>query len=381
MEENRSNFKIPLFDGTNFSHWKYRVGVLLDEKDFKIYIEEELEDIINRLPMNRREEARKREKKCKSILVQTIHDTQLENVKDKATVKEMFYALENMYERKSVSNQLLLRKQILTMKYNENEEMIKHFLNFDTKIRELKSTGTKLEELDVIVHLLITLPKSYDNLVTALETMDQKNLSLEFVKSRLLDEYNKRKGLGGSGGNKVSTDGATAMQANRSNIICYKCGKAGHTKFHCRSKKGKFQSGKPEEKKNQNSNSYQAKQDMYAAKIAEHEYDDDDQQILCAFEEDEDNEENALLNLNDDESFASKGDVLEMEMILDSGATGHMANKEEYFDNLQAIENVNISIAKENEKIVAKKQGNISIKTFHNGDSKSKILQKCKCKM
>lgn len=45
MEQNES-FKIPLFDGTNFSHWKYRVRVLLDENDLKIYIDEPLVDII-----------------------------------------------------------------------------------------------------------------------------------------------------------------------------------------------------------------------------------------------------------------------------------------------------------------------------------------------
>ena len=82
--------------------------------------------------------------------------------------------------------------QLLTMKYNEVDDINDHILEFDTMVRELKATGTKLEELDVVVHLMITLPESYNNLVTALETiMDQKNLTLEFVKNRLMDEYNK----------------------------------------------------------------------------------------------------------------------------------------------------------------------------------------------
>lgn len=78
------------------------------------------------------------------------------------------------------------------MKYNESEDIVDHFLRFDTKIRELKSTGAKMEELDIIIHLLLTLSGSYDNSVTALETMKQDDLSLEFVKTRLMDEFNKR---------------------------------------------------------------------------------------------------------------------------------------------------------------------------------------------
>jgi len=50
-----------------------------------------------------------------------------------------------------------------------------------------------MENLDIVVHLLLTLPKSYNNLVTALETMDEEKLSLEFVKIRSMDEYNKRR--------------------------------------------------------------------------------------------------------------------------------------------------------------------------------------------
>lgn len=134
------------------------------------------------------------EKKCVSILVQTIQDDQLELVKDKKTAKQMFDGLCAIFERKSVAGYLLAKKQLLLMKYQEGDEMIEHFVMFDTKVRELKSKGAKLEELDIIVHLFITLPESYDGLVTALETISQDELTLEFVETRLMDGHNKRCG-------------------------------------------------------------------------------------------------------------------------------------------------------------------------------------------
>lgn len=69
MTETTTVIKIPLFDGTNFSNWKYRVGILLAAN---------------------RDKVKKDEKKCISILVHTMHDSQLEYVKDKTFAKEMF---------------------------------------------------------------------------------------------------------------------------------------------------------------------------------------------------------------------------------------------------------------------------------------------------
>jgi len=80
------------------------------------------------------------------VLVQTIYDSQLENVIEKKTAKEMFDALCSIYERKSIASQLLLRKKLLIMKYNENDDILEHFLHFDKIVRELKSTGAKMEK-------------------------------------------------------------------------------------------------------------------------------------------------------------------------------------------------------------------------------------------
>lgn len=53
-------------------------------------------------------------------------------LKDKKNAKEMLDALESLFVRKTASNQLLLRKQLLTMKYDDAEDVNDHLLNFDT---------------------------------------------------------------------------------------------------------------------------------------------------------------------------------------------------------------------------------------------------------
>lgn len=352
--------KIQQFDGTNFSNWKYRVGVLLDEKGLRKYIDESLADILTGAEAAKREEIRTEEKKCISILVQSIHDSQLEYVREKKLAKEMFDALCGIFERKSIATQLLLRKELLMMKYNTNDDITNHFLHFDRKIRELKSTGAKMEELDVVVHLLLTLPKEYDNLVTALETMDQEKLSLDFVKTRLMDEYNKRTGRSSS--SKSSEPGAMSAKAGRksSEIICYQCQKPGHKKSQCwQNKKGK--NGKNAKKSTENANTAN----------------DANAESMCAVvnEQTETCSDKSTVHSAQAAQRQRSSDTSKIKFVLDSGATQHMVNEKRYFNNMHAIDKVDISVAKRNQSISANQQGDIAVKTLYEGDTSTKIME------
>lgn len=209
------------------------MNLLLEEKELSEYIEEDLE-IITLHATDREYRAHiRKEKKCKSLLVDHIDDDQLEYVKDKFTAKGMFDGLCDVFERNSIAGQLWLRKKLITLEYHDNGSMTEHLLEFDKTIREIRSIGGKMEEIDIICHLLLSLPSSFDSLVTSLETLHPKLLTMEFVKSRLLDEYNKRHGRKER---KDGTEFGTAMNANGYNFRCHNCGKEGHKRSDCRFK-------------------------------------------------------------------------------------------------------------------------------------------------
>lgn len=106
-------------------------------------------------------------------------------------------------------------------------------MQFDSKVRQIKDAGGTLAEIDIICHLLLTMPDSYDNLIVSIESMDPIKLTLDYVKGRLLDETNKRK----AGKFNTKSSGVHAMSAN---ITCYWCGKADHMKSQCKFRKGKY---------------------------------------------------------------------------------------------------------------------------------------------
>lgn len=73
------------------------------------------------------------------------------------------------------------------MKFNEKESMESHLMKFDELSCALKNAGVKLEDVDLVTHLLLTLPPSFDALISALDNLEIDQLTLDYVKSRLLD--------------------------------------------------------------------------------------------------------------------------------------------------------------------------------------------------
>lgn len=81
--------------------------------------------------------------------------------------------------------------------------------------------------------MLLSLPKSYDTIVTAIETIDPSTLTVDFVKTRLLDEFNKRKSNEHESG-KDDSGVAMYVKSGKFKFQCYKCGETGHMKRDCK---------------------------------------------------------------------------------------------------------------------------------------------------
>lgn len=130
--------------------------IVLEEHGVQDCIKDEppLESATNK----QKEDWNRKNAKCKSLLVQHISDSYLEYIKDKNTAKEIYDTLVNCFERKGISNQLFIRKQILTLKYCEDHKLEDHFLKFDDLIRKLKSSGAEPSENEIICCLLLSMP-------------------------------------------------------------------------------------------------------------------------------------------------------------------------------------------------------------------------------
>lgn len=154
------------------------------------FIEKELAILLGEAKnAKQRYRIRRNKKKCTEIIVQSVHESLMV-----ATAKDLFDESATKYEHKNIAEQVHLRRDLITMKYNSLSDINEFLFDFDKKICGLKSIGARMDDVDIIVHLLISLPSEiYEHLILKIDEIDQNNLRFDVVKSLLLDEYKRKK--------------------------------------------------------------------------------------------------------------------------------------------------------------------------------------------
>ena len=113
-DEHGSLLRIEKFKGENFHLWKFKMQMVLEEKDlWNIVKGDEVEPTDEGTTETQRRQFQKRERKALATICLSLGDEQLSLVRTATTAKEAWLKLENHYEVKSLANKLFLRKSIL----------------------------------------------------------------------------------------------------------------------------------------------------------------------------------------------------------------------------------------------------------------------------
>ena len=293
-----------------------------------------------------------------------LSDSFLSFVQTESSARQVLHNLDTIYERKSIATQLAIRKKLLGLKLQCDTPLISHFTIFDDLISELLTAGAELEETDKVSHLLLTLPTSYEGVITAIETLSEDNLTLGFIKTRLLDHEVKVR-------NESSDTSVKVLQANKGNIAkrqnfefprlpkkfyrgqhktwsfkpnrslsivkCHHCGRMGHVKKDCFYYKRGLQHQNAE--KTRTVQTVQVPQPSTVGNISSFAF------VVGGFQ--------------------SEVDVKnKITFLLDSGASDHLINREDLAVNFNELEEpIKISVAKNETFITATKKGTMNVTT------------------
>ena len=100
--------------------------------------------------------------------------------------------LANQFEKKTWADKLDLRRRLHSLRLKDGDSAQTHIKTMTEIFDSLSVIGDPVSEEDRVVHLLVSLPDSYNVLVTALEASESVP-KMEVVTERLLHEERKLK--------------------------------------------------------------------------------------------------------------------------------------------------------------------------------------------
>ena len=169
------------------------------------------------------------------------------NVSEETTTKDLWGKLGKLYQSKFLVNKLFLRKKLYNLRMRDGDSMAKHLNTFNTVVSELVYVDIKISDEDKCVSLLCYLPDSWDSTIVAIGS-NTNSLKFDEVVSSLLLVEMRRKNMEGQSTDTVFARGHS-QERNRSKSssgsykspekivkVCWRCGKEGPYKKHCRSK-------------------------------------------------------------------------------------------------------------------------------------------------
>jgi hypothetical protein len=137
----------------------------------------------------------------------------------------------------------------------EGEDLLAHINMVKALADQLRSIEVKIENEDVYMVLLMSLPPSFDNLVISLESMSTKDVDLQFIIARLFHEVSKRKE------SENTKNVALLNKTHKANKkLCFYCKKPRHFVRNCFKKKND-----EKEKANQ---AYEDQEQMFVATLS-----------------------------------------------------------------------------------------------------------------
>ncbi len=101
--------------------------------------------------------------------------------------------LRDHFQKKTWANKLELRRKLHSLRLKGGESVQKHVKQMTEIFEELSVIDNPISDEDKVVHLLTSLPDSFNVLVTALEANSDSVPSLENVVERILHEEQKMK--------------------------------------------------------------------------------------------------------------------------------------------------------------------------------------------
>jgi arsenate reductase-like glutaredoxin family protein len=158
----------------NIRAGKNRIGLILEENDLERSVKEEVSELNDAAGKAKHQ---KDTIKAKRIIADSIKDHLIPYVSSKKTPKEMFHALNRLYEEKNINQKMNLRTQLKNTRMQKGESIKEYFSRKSQFKEQLEATRDTIDEDELIMTALNGLTRPWDAFI---QTICAKTEKLKF---------------------------------------------------------------------------------------------------------------------------------------------------------------------------------------------------------
>lgn len=205
--------KFRKLNGSNYRSWAFNMRLYLESLDLFEHADGSAET-----PTSTGNDAaallrafNSRAKKAWTSICLAVEPEQQIHVRETTTAKEAWDALKSQFARESILQKIRLRQQYYSCRFQSGNSMLEHITHLRSLHDQLKEMGVSVDDKELAMTLLASLPEEFKPLITALDAVGEDQLSFEKVKGMLLNDVDRS--FDGTFGTRKSEDAFSARRS------------------------------------------------------------------------------------------------------------------------------------------------------------------------